>query len=55
MKRIDTRFNRIVEAPRSRRELRLGWDREGAMLRRDEVEKLATEEALATVTEEAPT
>ena len=52
MKRVDTRYNRLVEDPRSRRELRVSYDREGALLRRDAVEKLTAAEALAT--EEAP-
>lgn len=46
MKRVETRFNRLVESPRSRRDVRVGYDREGALLlrsRREAVEAVESD------------
>ena len=50
MKRVETRFNRLVESPRSRRDVRVGYDREGALLLRGRREAVEAVEAVESDT-----
>lgn len=50
MKRIDTRFNHIIESrAHSRRALREAWDREGGLLAREAREALGLRESREAV------